>query len=63
MERIKGTLPELPDDKKHRFMNEFGLNAYDASVLIAEQSRAAFYEIVVKTGHDGKRKGRRHHHR
>ena len=54
MERIKGTLPELPDDKKHRFMNEFGLNAYDASVLIAEQSRAAFYEIVVKTGGDAK---------
>ena len=54
MERIKATLPELPDDKKHRFMNDFGLNAYDASVLIAEQNRAAFYEVVVKTGGDAK---------
>ncbi len=54
MERIKSTLPELPDAKKHRFMNEFGLNAYDASVLIAEQSRAAYYETVVKTGGDAK---------
>jgi aspartyl-tRNA(Asn)/glutamyl-tRNA(Gln) amidotransferase subunit B len=54
LERIKATLPELPDQKKHRFMNDFGLNAYDASVLIAEQSRAAFYEIVVKHGVDAK---------
>ncbi len=54
MERIKATLPELPDQKKHRFMQDFGLNAYDASVLIAEQNRAAFYEIVVKTGGDAK---------
>lgn len=54
MQRIKATLPELPDQKKHRFMNDFGLNAYDASVLIAEQSRAAFYEIVVKHGGDAK---------
>lgn len=54
MERIKATLPELPDEKKHRFMNEFGLSTYDASVLIAEQSRAAYYETVVKKGGDAK---------
>jgi aspartyl-tRNA(Asn)/glutamyl-tRNA(Gln) amidotransferase subunit B len=54
IERIKATLPELPDEKKHRFMNEFSLNAYDASVLIAEQNRAAFYETVVKTANDAK---------
>jgi len=54
MERIKASLPELPDQKKHRFMQDFSLNAYDASVLIAEQNRAAFYEIVVKTGGDAK---------
>jgi aspartyl-tRNA(Asn)/glutamyl-tRNA(Gln) amidotransferase subunit B len=52
--RIKATLPELPDQKKHRFINEFGLSAYDASVLIAEQSRAAFYETVVAHGKDAK---------
>ena len=54
IERIKATLPELPDEKKHRFMSEFSLNAYDASVLIAEQNRAAFYETVVKTAGDAK---------
>lgn len=47
IERIRATLPELPDQKKHRFIEEFGLNAYDASVLIAEQSRADYYEIVA----------------
>lgn len=50
---IKETLPELPDEKKHRFMNDFGLNAYDASVLIAERSRANYYETVA-SGRDAK---------
>lgn len=54
MERIQSTLPELPDNKKHRFMNDFGLGAYDASVLIAEQDRAAYYETVVEHGKDAK---------
>ena len=40
VEEIKQTLPELPDQKKHRFMDDFGLSLYDASVLIAERSRA-----------------------
>ena len=53
VERIKQTLPELPDDKKHRFMKDYGLSTYDASVLIAERSRAAFYETVAK-GRDAK---------
>jgi len=53
IDRIKATLPELPDEKKHRFMNEYGLGAYDASVLIAEQSRAAYFETVAK-GQDAK---------
>ncbi len=48
VEQIKQTLPELPDEKKHRFMKEFSLNAYDASVLIAERARAAYYEDVAK---------------
>ncbi len=54
LERIKATLPELPDEKKHRFMKDFGLGAYDASVLIAEQDRAAYYESVVKQAGDAK---------
>jgi len=54
MERIKSTLPELPDAKKHRFMNDFGLGVYDASVLIAEQSRADYYETVIEKAGDAK---------
>ena len=48
VEEIKQTLPELPDQKKHRFMDDFGLSLYDASVLIAERSRADYYETVAK---------------
>jgi aspartyl-tRNA(Asn)/glutamyl-tRNA(Gln) amidotransferase subunit B len=47
VESIKQTLPELPDQKKHRFMNNYGLSAYDASVLIAERARADYYEDVA----------------
>lgn len=51
--RIKASLPELPDDKKHRFMGDYGLSAYDADVLIAEQSRADYFEVAAK-GRDAK---------
>ena len=50
---IKETLPELPDQKKHRFMGDYGLSLYDASVLIAERIRADYFEAVAK-GRDAK---------
>ncbi len=53
VDEIKASLPELPDQKKHRFMGDFGLSHYDASVLIAERSRADYYETVAN-GHDPK---------
>lgn len=53
IERIKATLPELPDQKKHRLMQDNGLSLYDASVIIAEKERAEFYETVSK-GRDAK---------
>lgn len=53
VENIQKTLPELPDEKKDRFINELGLSAYDASVLVAEKDKADFYEEVAK-GRDGK---------
>ena len=53
VDAIKARLPELPDAKKARFMNEYGLSAYDASVLVAEQAAALFYETVAK-GRDPK---------
>jgi aspartyl-tRNA(Asn)/glutamyl-tRNA(Gln) amidotransferase subunit B len=46
-------LPELPDEKKARFMADYGLSPYDASVLVAERSSADFFEEVAK-GRDGK---------
>lgn len=46
-------LPELPDEKKARFMADYGLSPYDASVLVAERASADFYEEVAK-GRDGK---------
>ena len=36
VEELKKNLPELPDEKKTRFMREFSLSAYDAGVLVAE---------------------------
>lgn len=48
IDEIKKTLPELPDEKKHRFIGEFGLSPYDASVLIAARPRANYYEEVAK---------------
>ncbi len=47
VEAIKQTLPELPDEKKARFMT-LGLGAYDASVLVAERELADFYEEMAK---------------
>src|SRR5712672_2443885 len=44
---IEATLPELPDEKKARFMAA-GLSAYDASVLVAERELADFYEELAK---------------
>lgn len=49
IEAVRETLPELPDAKKHRFMEEHGLSAYDAGVLTASRELAAYYEEVVAT--------------
>src|SRR5580658_7758846 len=50
---IEATLPELPDDKRHRLMSQYGLSAYDAGVLITEGARADFFELAV-AGRDAK---------
>lgn len=47
VQSIKSTLPELPDQKKHRFMKDFGLPLYDATVLIAEKPRAEYFESAA----------------
>lgn len=53
VDEIAASLPELPDEKKDRFISELGLSAYDAGVLVADREAAAFYEEVAK-GVDGK---------
>ena len=53
VDNIASQLPELPDDKKARFIGDFGLSEYDASVLTAEVESADFFEAVAN-GRDGK---------
>ncbi|MGI3209992.1 Asp-tRNA(Asn)/Glu-tRNA(Gln) amidotransferase subunit GatB [Roseovarius tibetensis] len=54
VDAIKATLPELPDAKKARFVLDFGLNEYDASVLTADLANAAYFEAVAAEAGDGK---------
>jgi len=53
VDRIAAGLPELPDEKKARFVNAYGVTEYDASVLMADLANADFYEAVAQ-GRDGK---------
>lgn len=53
VDRIRATLPELPDARKNRFTSELGLSLQDASVLVAEKDRAVFFEKAAK-GRDAK---------
>jgi aspartyl-tRNA(Asn)/glutamyl-tRNA(Gln) amidotransferase subunit B len=54
VERARAALPELPDPRRDRFMREFGLSRYDASVLVAEQAVAGYFEAAVRAGGDPK---------
>jgi aspartyl-tRNA(Asn)/glutamyl-tRNA(Gln) amidotransferase subunit B len=50
---LQKNLPELPDEKKSRFMRDYALSAYDADVLVAERETAEYFEAVAK-GRDAK---------
>jgi aspartyl-tRNA(Asn)/glutamyl-tRNA(Gln) amidotransferase subunit B len=50
---LAASLPELPDQKKERFMADFGLADYDAGVLVADRESADYFEAVA-AGQDGK---------
>lgn len=50
---MKASLPELPDVRKSRLVSEFGLSAYDASVLVAERETVDYFETVAN-GRDAK---------
>ena len=47
VDELKADLPELPDQKKARFIAGFGLSPYDAGVLVAERESAEFFEAVL----------------
>lgn len=53
VDAIAATLPELPDEKKARFVSDYGLSIYDAGVLVSDKARAEFFEDVAK-GRDAK---------
>lgn len=48
VDSIRAKLPELPDQKRLRFIKEYGLKDYDAGVLAADAEKAAFFEAVAK---------------
>jgi aspartyl-tRNA(Asn)/glutamyl-tRNA(Gln) amidotransferase subunit B len=47
IESVRGTLPELPDEKAGRYIEKFGLSPYDAGVLTASREMGDYYEAVV----------------
>ena len=49
IENIKKNLPELPDQKKERFIKDYSLTAYEANVLVSEKEISDYFEEVVKT--------------
>ncbi len=53
VDALAAKLPELPDEKRRRFCEQYGIPFYDAGVLVADQATADFYETVAK-GRDGK---------
>ncbi len=48
IDEIAATLPELPDEKRARFVKDYGVSAYDAGVLVAERELADFYEELAR---------------
>jgi aspartyl-tRNA(Asn)/glutamyl-tRNA(Gln) amidotransferase subunit B len=53
VDKVRDSLPELPDARKNRYMKDYGMSLYDAGVLIAEKETAEYFETVAK-GRDAK---------
>ena len=58
VESLKKHLPELPDEKRARFIKNYGLSVYDANVLVAERESADYFEAVVSKLKDRDRDGK-----
>ena len=54
VEQLNATLPALPDELQRRFVDELELSAYDAAVLTAERSVAAYFQEIIDNGIDAK---------
>ena len=54
VEQLRAALPELPDAKRHRFAEAFGLSDYDAALLTAEREVADYFEATLAAGADAK---------
>lgn len=54
IEEIRKTLPELPDARKERYMESYGLTSYDADYLTNDKARADYFESMVAAGADPK---------
>ena len=48
VDEIKKTLPELPDDRRKRFIQEYGLSSYDSNILVSEKETADYFEEAIK---------------
>ncbi|MCB2217168.1 Asp-tRNA(Asn)/Glu-tRNA(Gln) amidotransferase subunit GatB [Desulfofustis glycolicus] len=55
IEQIRVTLPELPDDRRRRFIEVYGLSDYDALLLTESRERADYFEAVVQRFRDAKK--------
>jgi aspartyl-tRNA(Asn)/glutamyl-tRNA(Gln) amidotransferase subunit B len=51
---IKKSLPELPTEKKLRFVEKLGLSSYDAEILTSQKEVADYFEIIINKGADAK---------
>ena len=49
IEGLKNSLPELPDQKKERLINEYSLSSYDADIIVSDKATSEYFEDVVKS--------------
>ena len=54
LEEIRKSIPELPYERKEKYMSEYGLSAYDAGILIKDINTANYFEECISLGIDGK---------
>lgn len=55
LEKVRHMVPELPDQKQSRFINEFGLSEYDANVLVADIGLSRYFEAAATKPETGKK--------